>query len=78
MKDINGIEIKIGDTVKTQQPGGGFLPPANPTVGEVVNYTTHRSYTETSQELAIKFKKNNNEFYSFILLHGKINEVINQ
>lgn len=76
MKDINGIDIEIGMTVKTTQPSGGFLPPANPTIGEVVNYTVHRGYAETSKELAIKFKKNNQEFYSYILLSGKINEVI--
>lgn len=35
MKDINGIEIRIGDTVKAQQHGGGVLPQGSPSVGVV-------------------------------------------
>ena len=38
MLDINGIEIKVGDTVRTTQPSGGILNPAPAQIGTVVLY----------------------------------------
>lgn len=73
MKDINGIEIEIGMTVKTTQPSGGILNPAPSETGEVINFTVS---WQTKPMLAIKYKRHNNQFYRHILLHGKINEVI--
>jgi len=73
MKDINNIEIKIGDTVKTTQPSGGVLSPAKPTTGEVINFTVS---WQDEPMLAIRYKKYNNQFYSHILLYGQINEII--
>jgi len=73
MKDINGIEIIIGCKVKTKQPTGGILNPAPAQIGEVVEY---KLSFQDKKVLAIKYKKFNNEFFSFILLEGKINEVI--
>ncbi len=74
MKDINGIEIKVGDTVKTQQPAGGILPPAPAEigiVGETICTITNKP------TLQIRYKRQGHDFYSYILLEGKINEVIN-
>lgn len=77
--DINGREIKPGDTVKTQQPSGGILPPANPTTG-IAEITTDAFGYETLQ---IRFKKQyrvkgeTKDYDAFILLNFKINEVIN-
>lgn len=73
MKDINNIEIKLGMMVKTTQPSGGLFNPGPSVVGEVVYRKL--SYSNT-HELAIKFKNNNDEFHSYILLDGKINEII--
>lgn len=72
--DINGKEIKPGDTVKTQQPSGGVLPPAPPTTG-IAELTTDAFGYETLQ---IRFKRKFKNYDSLILLYGKINEVINQ
>jgi hypothetical protein len=72
MKDINGIKIKIGDTVKTQQPSGGILPPAPAETGEVCWYEKQNE----TKELAVRFKKENEVFYRYILLSGKINIVL--
>jgi len=74
MKDINGIEIKVGDKVKTQQPSGGILPPSPPKTGIVEN-TTDAFGNETLQ---IRYRKENRTFDQFILLDGKINEIIYQ
>jgi len=73
MKDINGIEIKIGDTVKTTQPSGGILNPTPSEIGRVVEYKL--SYQEKTV-LAIKYQKQNTCFNRYILLEGKINEVL--
>lgn len=72
MKDINGIEIKIGQTVKTQQPSGGFLPPADSETG-IVEFDEKLC---KEGQLVIRYRKSNREFDQFILLNGKINEVI--
>ena len=73
MKDINGIEIRLGDTVRTKQPQGGILNPGPATDGIVIEYTVS---WQSEPMLAIKYKKYNNIFYSHILLHGQINEIV--
>lgn len=72
MKDINGIKIEIGMTVKKQPIGGLFNPPPAE-IGEVVEYKL--SYQEETV-LAIKYRKEPSCFDRFILLNGKINEVM--
>lgn len=68
MKDINGVEIEVGMTVKSLQPSGGILPPAPAQTGEVTLLKDGR--------MAIRFKEYNYDFYSYILLDGKINEIV--
>ncbi len=72
MLDINGIEIKVGQTVKTMQHSGGVLPSANPKVG-VVEKTTDAFGNKT---FMIRFREKGKDFDQFILLTSKINEVI--
>lgn len=72
MKDINGIEIKVGDKVKSQQPSGGVLNPAPAEIGTVFMY----KLSWGKEELAIRFKKKGRNYHNVILLEGKINEVV--
>lgn len=74
MKDINGITIKTGDLVATRQPSGGVLPPGQPEQG-IVEPTIDAFGNPTMQ---IRFRKAGRDFDQFILLDGKINEVIIQ
>lgn len=76
MEDIKGVEIEIGDVVKTQQPGGGILPPAPAQDGTVVEYEEVRHRQPNRNVLAIKYRREGQDFDRFILLEGKINEVI--
>lgn len=70
IKDINNKDIKIGDTVKTQQHSGGILPPAPPTIGivEIKKFN--------SEKVVIRYRKPHLSFDSFIALEGQINEII--
>ena len=68
--DINGKIIKVGDTVKTTQPGGGILPPGEPQTGVVE--VTKDAFDITT--LQIKYQRNGVD--RFILLRGKINEIL--
>lgn len=70
ISDINGKTIKVGDTVKTMQPGGGILPPGKPETG-IVEITKNAFGITTLQ---IKYQRNGVD--RFILLGGKINEII--
>ena len=74
MEDVHRDIIKIGDTVKTKQPSGGILSPAKPEIG-IVEATKDSFDRDTLQ---IKYKKEGKLFDSFILLDGKINEIIKQ
>ena len=71
MVDVNNIEIKVGQKVKTQQPSGGFLPPAPAQIGEVV----YREFNNKNL-MCIKFIKEGQDFYRYISLEGKINQII--
>lgn len=73
MVDINGVLIEVGQTVKTQQREGGVFAPAPATVGEVVLLDR---ITELNSRLAIKFYIEGRTFPNYILLDGKINEVL--
>ena len=73
MKDVSGIEIKIGDTVKTTQPSGGILNPAPPTTGTVCWYDY---YNEKILAVSYEKKYNGKIITCYITLEGKINEVI--
>lgn len=70
--DINGVEIKVGDTVKTQQEGGGILQDGPPSIG-IAEKTKDAFGNEAFQ---IRFRKPNAKQDTLILLTGKINEVI--
>lgn len=72
MLDIHGIEIKVGMRVKTQQHGGGLLPPAPPVIGIVEQCTDSRVF----DALCIRYNHHSG-FDRFILLEGKINEIVN-
>jgi len=73
MKDINGIEIKVGDTVKSTQPSGGVFNPAPAQIGTVVfvEYCNEKS-------LAIRYSRKyaGKDIDVHILLAGKINEIV--
>ena len=71
MLDINGKQIKVGDTVKTQQPGGGILPPAAPQIGEVIAGVD--AFGEPT--LLIRYKTAGRDFWQYIDLKHKINDV---
>jgi len=71
MKDINGKEIKVGQTLKTTQQSGGILPAAKSQIGEVVLFTY-----DGSNRLAIKYRKESQHSDRYIILEGKINEVL--
>jgi hypothetical protein len=71
MTEINGNQIELGQTVKTTQQSGGLIPPAKSQTGEVVLFTF-----DGSNRLAIKYRKETQNFYRHILLEGKINEII--
>ncbi len=68
--DINGVQIKPGDKVKTQQPGGGVFNPADAEIGIAEDATDAFG----NKTLQIRFNKGGSD--RFILLYGKINEVI--
>jgi hypothetical protein len=72
LKDINGKKIKVGDTVKTTQPSGGVLSPADSKVG-VVEKTKDAFGNDALQ---IKYRKEGTTYDRFILLNGKINEIV--
>ena len=72
MKDINGIEIKIGQKLQTQQPSGGILSPADPKIG-IVEFNKKLC---KDGELVIRYRESYRDFDQFILLNGKINEIV--
>ena len=71
IKDIKGIEIKIGQIVKSKQPIGGFLPPAPAKIGEVCYKKFNNGIF-----LCIKYREEGQVFDRHITLQGKINEVL--
>jgi hypothetical protein len=71
MRDIKGLEIKIGQTVKTQQPSGGILPPATAQIGKVC----YKDFNN-GNFLCIKYRNEGQDFDRYITLEGKINEVL--
>ena len=71
MQDIKGLEIKIGQIVKTQQPSGGILPPGPAQIGEVC----FKSFNN-GNFLCIKYRSEGQDFDKYIVLDGKINEIL--
>lgn len=69
---MNGVEIKEGMTVRTQQPSGGVLPPAPPKTG-IVEAAVDAFGIPTLQ---IVYDGDGRGYCGCILLHGKINEVL--
>lgn len=69
--DVNGVRIKPGYTVKTQQPVGGLMSPAESEIG-VIEETMDAFGNKAFQ---IKFRKPGKKYDQFILLTGKVNEV---
>lgn len=74
LKDKYGSEIKVGDKVKTQQPGGGVLPQGAPEIG-VVEKTKDAFGKDDFQ---IRYRKEGDKFDRFILLNSKINEIVSE
>jgi hypothetical protein len=74
LKDINGKKIEVGDTVKTTQPSGGLLNPANAETGVVEK--TKDAFGQES--LQIRYRKQGTNYDRFILLNGKINEIVDK
>jgi len=72
MEDINGITIEVGMKVKTLQPEGGIFPPAPAEIGVVETCVDAFG----NDALQIRYRKPNRTFDQFILLTGKINEVL--
>ena len=72
MKDINGIKIKIGDKVKTQQYSGGLFSPAPAKIG-IVEPAIDAFGNSTFK---IRFRNPMLNYDQFILLDGKINEIV--
>lgn len=70
MKDINGIEIRVGDVVKAQQHGGGVLPQGKPSVGVVEGGMDAFG----NDALFIRLIENGRE--KLILINHTINELI--
>lgn len=77
MKDIRGYEIKVGDTVKTEQYCGALLNPANPQTGIVID-CPEKFKPNHKNELFIVYKKmyQGEEINCYISLKGKINEIL--
>ncbi len=73
LRDINGIEIKVGQTVRTQQMSGGVLPPGKPKTGVVEKAINSFG----NGYLRIRYREKAQSFDSLIDLEGKINEVVN-
>jgi hypothetical protein len=69
MKDTKGKEIIIGMSIKSTQQAGGFINPSPSTLGICE--------ADKDGRLVIRFRKSFHEWDSFIILHGKINEIIN-
>jgi hypothetical protein len=74
LKDINGKKIEVGDTVKTTQPSGGLLNPADSEIGVVEK--TKDAFGQES--LQIRYRKQGTNYDRFILLNGKINEIVSK
>lgn len=72
--DINGVEIKVGQTVKTQQPTGGILSPTKPKTGIVSEGTDSFGRKVLILNYTKKYRGEN--INCQIILNGKINEVI--
>lgn len=72
LKDINGKKINVGDTVRTTQPSGGLMNPANPEIGIVEK--TKDAFGDDA--LQIKYRKQGANYDRFILLNGKVNEIV--
>jgi len=72
MLDIKNRAIRVGDKVKTTQPSGGIFSPAKPCVG-IVELGIDSFGNNT---LYVRYKKYGKDFYSFIDLNGKLNEIL--
>lgn len=74
MEDIHGKEIRVGMRVKTQQPEGGIFNPAPAEIGIVEECKD--AFGRDS--LHIRYRRPNQNFDRFILLEGKINEIVGE
>lgn len=73
--DINGLLIEVGDTVETQQPGGGILPPGAPQIGEVIE-SPDWIKRGGSEDICLQFFKGADPHPRYILLQHKINTMV--
>jgi hypothetical protein len=70
--DINGVEIKEGQRIKSQQPSGGIFAPAPAVIGRVVI-----EHSLAGDDLLLRYQPSGyKNHFSYILLRGKINEVL--
>jgi hypothetical protein len=74
LKDINGKKIEVGDTVKTTQQSGGLFNPNDSETGIVEK--TKDAFGQES--LQIRYRKQGTNYDRFILLNGKINEIVDK
>jgi hypothetical protein len=74
LKDINGKKIEVGDTVKTTQQSGGLFNPNDSETGIVEK--TKDAFGQES--LQIRYRKQGTNYDRFILLNGKINEIVHK
>lgn len=72
IKDIHGEIIKPGQIVTSAQKPGGILSPGEPKTG-IVEETTDAFNNKT---LRIRYREPYRTFDQFILLEGKINEIV--
>jgi hypothetical protein len=72
--DINGKKIEEGDMVKSMQPSGGILSPSEGQIGVVEK--TKDAFGQ--DDFRIRFRREGKNFDQFILLNGKINEIISK
>jgi len=74
--DINGLLIEVGDTVETQQPGGGILPPGPPQIGNVIESPEWIKAGLFKENICLQFFKGSDPMPRYILLQHKINTVV--
>lgn len=76
MKDINGVEIEVGDLVRTQQKPGGILPPGPAREGIVVEIPAPYKVDDREKCLGVLFGSVGGGQWKRVCLHGQINEVV--
>lgn len=74
--DVNGLLIEVGDTVESQQPSGGILPPGPPQIGIVVESPDWIKTGLFKADICLQFFKGSDPNPRYILLQHEINTVL--